>query len=347
MKMLCAAALLFVPVLALADQVDDVRDGTDLVFDLKGMNYSYSGAMSGSGTVLDEDAPPARVEKPTGTLNFVLDTTALGLGFSIQLPMTGTKLGPDRVRWSTDTDVNQCITVLVNGTPTQLRIRRVRMQLTTTASFIPTFFDETAMRSYNVRMDDSGGNPENFFTAEAYAFCVQNIFTRVDFTGTDIDSITHGGLGRLAPNNISILRGLVLSGNLQSIIESDDVYVTARPGITFSTSEAPLQIILDSTSTAGATTELRFTLESRAAASNINQRIELFNFATGVYDLIDLRAAPTTDTALTFIISANPSEYVEPTTRALKAKISYKAAGPVFSYPWLVHIDQAQWRVAP
>lgn len=330
---------------AYADQVDDVRDGRDLDFDLKGMNYAYTGAQSGSGTVADADAPPTCIAKDPGTLSFVLDTAALGLPFSVMLPMTGTKISSTSIRWVTDTDVNRCVTVTINGTPTQILIRRVQARFTTTTTDVPTFQDPTCGHSYNVRMDDTGGNPENFITADCYALCFQSTFTRISFNASEIDVVQFGGLGRIRPASINLLRGIVIAGGLSSVQESEDNYLVSRPGIVFSNSEAPIQVVATGISTTSSPAQLKLMVEAKANQSNINQKIDLYNYTTSTYDTLDSRAATTTDSAVALVVASGASNYVDPATNEMKTRISYKASGPVFSYPWLASIDQIQWLV--
>ena len=332
---------------AAADQIDDIRSGYGIDFDLKGMNYSYTGAMSGSGTVLDADAPPACAPKDAGTLNFVLDTATLGMPFSVMLPMTGTKLASNRVRWNTDTLVNQCVTMVVTGTPTNVYIKRVVAQLTMTSSAQTPYFDTVCSRSYNVRLDHSGGNTANYINSEAYALCIQSIFTRIDFHAQDIDMVGYGGVGRISTGSFSLPRGIRISGDESSLADSDDAYMVMRPGVVLSSQEYPLQLVVNGTGTSINPTELRFKVESKANQANINQKIELYNFSTQAYEQFDLRPATTADTAVEVVVSANAANYVDQTDLSIRSKVSYKAFGPILSYPWIISVDQTVWTASP
>lgn len=343
--LLLASAVLFPAVFA--DQIDDVQAGTGINFDLRGMTYTYTGAASGNGVVMDEDAPPACAPKDSGSLSFVLNTGNLGLPFNVDIPMTGTELSPTLVRWTTDTLINQCVTVVLNGTPTQVLIKRVSGRMTATSSAITPFFDLVCNRSYNTRLDDSGGNPENLLNAEAYLLCIQSTFTRIDFRGQDIDFVGYGGVGRLAPVSYSLSRGIALSGDISSIAASDDNYLVLRPGIVLSSQESPIQLVLNGTATTASPAELRFKVESRSNQPNITQKVELFNFATQVYDTYDVRQVPLSDGMLEVVVTSNVPNYVDPSTSALRAKLSYKSTGPVLAYPWLINIDQTVWTISP
>ncbi len=179
---------------ALATPVGDLRDGQDLAFDLKALNYTYSGFLSGMGAVLDEDAPPTCVAKNPGTLTMSVDLADLGAPFSVVVTLTGTEIDANTVRWSTDSIINQCVTVTVDGQTVDLLIRRVVGQLTASAVNIPGVNDPTCGRPYNVRFDDFGGNTQTFINVESYALCIQLPAFRIDFAMRDIDVVGFGGI---------------------------------------------------------------------------------------------------------------------------------------------------------
>lgn len=146
----------------------------------------------------------------------------------------------------------------------------------------------------------------------------------------------------IRPTSFTMIRGLVISGGLSEILSSDDMYLVVRPGIVFSTSEAPVQIQVDALAPAGTASELKFKLEARANQGNLSQGMYMFNFMTGVYDVMDVRAATTTDSTVEVTVSMNASNYIGP-NRELRSRLNYRATGPVFSYPWLISVDQVQW----
>lgn len=145
----------------------------------------------------------------------------------------------------------------------------------------------------------------------------------------------------------SLVRGIRLSGLLQDTYLSDDAYFVARPGIVFSTSEAPLQLVLNSVAPISNPAQLRFHLESKANQGNIGQTIALFNYNTNAYEDLDFRNAQTSDDLVIVTVLSNSERFIEPGTRNMRAKVSYKAVGPVFSYPWTASIDMAKWVLTP
>lgn len=163
--------------------------------------------------------------------------------------------------------------------------------------------------------------------------------------GLFILDVTEALTKTLSPTAFNTVRGIVLSGGLQEILTSDDTYLTIRPGITFSTSEAPIQITLDGKSFTRSPKSFKFALESAANQANIQQTMELFNFTANTWEVIDTRATPTTDTNVEIAASGALNRFVNQTDKSIRARLSWKASGPVFSYPWNVRIDRAVWTV--
>ncbi len=151
----------------------------------------------------------------------------------------------------------------------------------------------------------------------------------------------------LLPNAFSLLRGLLLSGDLSSMFDSDDDSVVARPWFVLSTVEAPIQIVIEGTATTGSPLELGFLLESRVSILNITQKIELFNYGTGTWEQVDFRFGKMSDSIVHVLIPVNPSRFINAATLEMKAKVSFKEAGAILSYPWSAGIDRANFTVLP
>lgn len=149
----------------------------------------------------------------------------------------------------------------------------------------------------------------------------------------------------LAPVSFSLTRGIVLSGGLPELLASDDMRLMLRPGIVFSTSEDPIQLVLETTSPFLSPSELRFTVESHANQANIQQKISLYNFSTAAYELLDTRQLPTTDTTVIVTASGDLSRFINTADRKMRARVNNRASGPVFSYPWQVRLDYVFWTV--
>jgi len=145
------------------------------------------------------------------------------------------------------------------------------------------------------------------------------------------------------PSSFSLFRGSVVSGNLASLFSSDDNRLVLRPGAVFSTAEHPIQVILEGTSPEASPPVFSFLLESHASIGNAVQKISFYNFDTSEYELMDSRPAWTSDVEVRVNVVSNASRFIEAGTLKVKTRISYKALGPTFIYPWHARLDRARW----
>lgn len=159
-----------------------------------------------------------------------------------------------------------------------------------------------------------------------------------------IEANSNGTTETRLPSSFNHVRGRLESGGLSDLWDSDDFYLVSLPGIVFSTSEAPVQLVVESTATSTTATAMQFIMEAHTSAV-LNQRIELFNFTTQQYVQLDSRNSTTTDSTVTAIVNANHSQFIEAGTRKIRAKMSWKQNAPLFSYPWRVYVDQSVWQI--
>jgi hypothetical protein len=155
------------------------------------------------------------------------------------------------------------------------------------------------------------------------------------------------GPASFGPTAINVLRGVLASGNLNSLQNSDNDRLVYRPGVVFSSGQAPISYELTATAPHTTTSELRFTVESHASAASIQQKIELFDYIANAYVPVDTRNLTTSDTTAEIIITTNPGRFVQGGTRQVKARLEFKATGAVFQYPWETRVDMAIWRQTP
>jgi hypothetical protein len=334
-----------------ADAVDNVRDGTSINFDLKAATYTYDGILSGSGSgaIEDSEAPPSCVAKNAGTLNIQINARDLGLPFDIVIPLTGTKINANEIRWTTNTLVNRCIRANFQGTETDVLIKRVSGELRSRATSINPVFNEICGRGMNVDLADTGGNAQNFINAEVYLFCSETFVTRVDFEIRNIDFIGQAGLseGELLPSAFQVTRGQLSRGELRDLFTSDDSRVVVQQRSQFSPALANAEVTTDGTAPQQIVGGLALNVElasNGVPSSRIIQRVEAFNYSTGRWDLIDERNPTTGDTALTLAIP-NPAQYIQAGTRAMRARAGWYDRGSL-APAWGGIIDRLTWSVA-
>ena len=125
---------------------------------------------------------------------------------------------------------------------------------------------------------------------------------------------------------------------------SNDTYYVLRPGVVLSSSQNPIVLVLSGAAPASTALALSIVVESHASQANIRQTIDVYNFATSSYEILGQTTLTTSDVSNNLSI-ANPTAHIGPGNE-LRTRISYKAVGPILSYPWRISIDEATWRYA-
>nr|MBA3726504.1 hypothetical protein [Armatimonadota bacterium] len=164
-------------------------------------------------------------------------------------------------------------------------------------------------------------------------------------TGDDYTTIKYVQGATAAPSSFTLFRGSVISGNLNSLLSSDDDRLVMRPGVVFSSQEPPIQLIVNATSPNATPSRLEFSVEAHCSVSNIEQRIALYNFDSQAYETLNTSTATTSDWRTTIVVTFYAERFIGPNLE-LRSRVSYKAQGPVFTYPWFVRVDQVKWILA-
>ena len=155
------------------------------------------------------------------------------------------------------------------------------------------------------------------------------------------------GAREITPDSFSLFRGMLTGGGLSDLFASEDSWMTVLPGITLNQAERQVQLVIVGTSPTETPSELRIRVEAHAEINNIGQWIELWNYDTNSYEQVDFMIATTVDSIVEVSITTNPERFIQAGTKEMKAKISYKEAGIVLFFPWLISFDQTVWAIVP
>jgi hypothetical protein len=146
------------------------------------------------------------------------------------------------------------------------------------------------------------------------------------------------------PTMLHPTRGILVSGNMASLNSSDDNRLVYRPGIVFATGQAPVEYDTMATSPTLNPTKIVFAIESSATSPNIHRTVQLYNYDTLQFETMGTSPSTTTDSVTEYTITSNPGRFVH-SNGEVWARISAKAQGPVFAYPWQFAVDRAVWNI--
>ncbi|MCH8274267.1 MAG: PQQ-like beta-propeller repeat protein [Armatimonadetes bacterium] len=150
---------------------------------------------------------------------------------------------------------------------------------------------------------------------------------------------------RAAPTGLTVLRGLVISGGLPDLFDSDDSRLVVQTGQFAPSTEPPVQIEVTGTSPTETPSELKFRFEGMASRPFLERRILLYNYVTQSYEELHVGFAATSDEVIEIVVTANASRFVEPGTQQVKSLMTWRAAAFSFFTGWNVGIDQTIWRI--
>jgi hypothetical protein len=160
------------------------------------------------------------------------------------------------------------------------------------------------------------------------------------------DNIEASNKADFQPKSFLVGRG-ILTGTLFDILFSDDQRMSWRPGITFTTAQAPVEFQVTAYApNMTSVTSMSFNLEGHATAALIRRQFELRNRNTGLFDIVSPYAnSATSDELITVAVA--PGTYINPVDGKMEARISYKLFGPIFVYPWQARQDRIFFRLTP
>ena len=152
-----------------------------------------------------------------------------------------------------------------------------------------------------------------------------------------------GGVVTVAAESFDVTRGTHVSGGLAELAESDNVDLVARRNSSDISSRVFLEL---KASTLNQTpTRFNFLLEGSVfARSTVVQSIDLYDYATGVWEEVDSRDATRfTDSEITAMPGGDLTRFIEPGTGCIEARIRYQSINP--RQQFTANIDQAIWLI--
>ncbi len=149
-----------------------------------------------------------------------------------------------------------------------------------------------------------------------------------------------------ASESVDVVVGGKSSGTLSTIANSDDIRFAVQTDTSVGPTEESVVLEFESTMPVNMPNSIQFDLEARAGTLNLEQKIEIFDFENGQYQVFDVSEASLADSQFTAYATGELFRFFEPTKGTLRARVSWKPVGPVFHYPWTIRIDRAAWSIS-
>ncbi len=161
-----------------------------------------------------------------------------------------------------------------------------------------------------------------------------------DKNGNGIPDLCEGET--VGPDDFSAFRGFYDSGDLNSLMESDDDKLCYNPGITLFPAEAPITLDFTGTLPTDSPALLDVTIESSANTIGLELTISFWNFNTNSWDIVGTDTQTNNvDTVRTF--AGTPADHVEPGTGEVMTRYEVRVVSFIFLFPYLDCVDQIFW----
>lgn len=150
----------------------------------------------------------------------------------------------------------------------------------------------------------------------------------------------------LVPDAFSFFRGSLDSGNLASLAAVDANRLVGRPGFTLNPTEAPCQLVVESTAPGTAVSQLQFRFNMQANTGGLTQTLQVFDWTTNAYVNAGTQTLSTSNVSVTTNIT-NPANFIRASDRKVRARLQVRVTGFTTTSAWRPRWDEAVWFYTP
>ena len=148
------------------------------------------------------------------------------------------------------------------------------------------------------------------------------------------------------PSAASVENGNNISGDVTEVEESDDSYLSVLSDIPVNVDDGEVVVLFTANTANTNFNSLSFIVESSVNTPNVTQTVELFDFETQSFEMIDTRAVTMVDSSSEIEVTGDVSRFVTPGSGLLQARVSFIANGATLFFPWQANVDQIVWQIS-
>lgn len=148
------------------------------------------------------------------------------------------------------------------------------------------------------------------------------------------------------PTSYTIFRGNHISGDLASVLSSDNSYLTIREVPLLAIGESEVMVVFNGTSHVSNPAVIGFRLESHVTSGGVRKMVELWHWAANRWVATDYRPASTGSDTIQVYAEENLAQFVQQGTNAVRARVRFDGQA-AFAFGWQARIDQAVWEIFP
>lgn len=151
---------------------------------------------------------------------------------------------------------------------------------------------------------------------------------------------------RVVPTSFTVNTGVLQSGNNNSLAFSDNDYLRVREAPPLALGLPSVRVTMEGASPLQNPSRLTARVEvatSAVPAGNVTFRAEMFNMVSSTWELVDSRAATSSDNLIVITPTGDPSRFVQSGTGTVRIRLSWFDPGTLFSFGWNSRIDMVIW----
>lgn len=151
---------------------------------------------------------------------------------------------------------------------------------------------------------------------------------------------------RVYPEAYSVIRGTRTSRDrIQDSYINDDTYLSIRTIASASINVAGAEVEYSGTARSATASSIEVRVENGSSATNVDARIQLFDFQSNSWVTVDTRRATSGDTSYLVAVTNNASRFVGPNSQ-IRTRVGFLDRGAP-SAAWTGRVDSFSWTVNP
>lgn len=144
------------------------------------------------------------------------------------------------------------------------------------------------------------------------------------------------------PTGFTVTYGSQVGGTLSSLYFMDGNRLDVMEAPVASLSDPAVGVEMTSVAAGGNPTSLKLSVATRTSAlpaNVVSVRIQLYNYDTSTWELMDERAATASDNLVTIVPTGDPARFISDTTQEMKVSVSFYDGGALFMPAWVGSVD--------
>jgi photosystem II stability/assembly factor-like uncharacterized protein len=164
--------------------------------------------------------------------------------------------------------------------------------------------------------------------------------------GYDGYLMRRGAPASVVATGFTIAKGLLVSGGLAELQNSEDQRLVVRQQLGNNRGEAHVNIEFAGISPTQTASALSFAYEGQISSPGIGQTIDLFDYAAGAWVQMDTRIGTVGVDSVVTVNGTNVNRFIEAGTRRVKARMVAKQVARALS-AWQTGTDRVVWTITP